>query len=255
MICPQCQAEYRQGFTRCADCDVELVYEIPGASEELAMGPPITVSAGERMRALWAGEDPRIHSEICELLEQEDIPYKSVRREDHLFNLALKKAFQIAVPASLFDRASEEVKKLYLEDKSTQETGLFLPPGGEHATSSGTFSSLLDGATGYARNATEVEQDSAAEDSFRREPTSDDSETLNRQRASENWYPEDATAEVYSEGVPELDWMIESSLRENHIPARTDTLTDGSRKIFVLPDDAGRAREIIREITDGTPPE
>jgi len=24
---PQCKAEYRQGFTRCSDCDVELVYD------------------------------------------------------------------------------------------------------------------------------------------------------------------------------------------------------------------------------------
>ena len=25
MICPECKAEYREGFTRCADCDIELV--------------------------------------------------------------------------------------------------------------------------------------------------------------------------------------------------------------------------------------
>lgn len=25
MICPQCRSEYREGFTRCADCDVDLV--------------------------------------------------------------------------------------------------------------------------------------------------------------------------------------------------------------------------------------
>src|SRR5256886_14619096 len=27
MYCPQCKAEYRQGFTRCSDCDVDLVHE------------------------------------------------------------------------------------------------------------------------------------------------------------------------------------------------------------------------------------
>jgi len=30
MFCPECRAEYRPGFTRCSDCDVELVNEISG---------------------------------------------------------------------------------------------------------------------------------------------------------------------------------------------------------------------------------
>ena len=29
MFCPQCRSEYREGFTRCADCDVELVPALP----------------------------------------------------------------------------------------------------------------------------------------------------------------------------------------------------------------------------------
>src|SRR5262245_29857016 len=29
MFCPQCKAEYRVGFTRCSDCDVELVDHLP----------------------------------------------------------------------------------------------------------------------------------------------------------------------------------------------------------------------------------
>ena len=29
MYCPQCRSEYREGFTRCADCDVELVPQLP----------------------------------------------------------------------------------------------------------------------------------------------------------------------------------------------------------------------------------
>ena len=29
MFCPTCKAEYRLGFTECADCDVPLVYELP----------------------------------------------------------------------------------------------------------------------------------------------------------------------------------------------------------------------------------
>ncbi len=29
MFCPQCKAEYRVGFIRCSDCDVELVDHLP----------------------------------------------------------------------------------------------------------------------------------------------------------------------------------------------------------------------------------
>ncbi len=29
MFCPECKAEYRPGFTHCADCDVDLVQELP----------------------------------------------------------------------------------------------------------------------------------------------------------------------------------------------------------------------------------
>src|SRR5258706_6152278 len=29
MFCPECRAEYRPGFGRCADCDVDLVQELP----------------------------------------------------------------------------------------------------------------------------------------------------------------------------------------------------------------------------------
>ena len=29
MFCPECEAEYRHGFTRCSDCDVALVSALP----------------------------------------------------------------------------------------------------------------------------------------------------------------------------------------------------------------------------------
>ncbi len=34
MFCPKCKAEYREGFFKCADCDVELVTELAPDNEE-----------------------------------------------------------------------------------------------------------------------------------------------------------------------------------------------------------------------------
>jgi len=36
-------------------------------------------------------------AELCELLNEEGIPHKTVRREDHLFNLNSKSGFQIGI--------------------------------------------------------------------------------------------------------------------------------------------------------------
>jgi Putative prokaryotic signal transducing protein len=29
MFCPRCKAEYRAGFSKCSDCDIELVEQLP----------------------------------------------------------------------------------------------------------------------------------------------------------------------------------------------------------------------------------
>ncbi len=35
MFCPQCRAEYRPGFAKCADCDVDLVAELSPEQEQI----------------------------------------------------------------------------------------------------------------------------------------------------------------------------------------------------------------------------
>jgi Putative prokaryotic signal transducing protein len=33
MFCPECRIEYREGFTHCSDCDVDLVWQLPKLGE------------------------------------------------------------------------------------------------------------------------------------------------------------------------------------------------------------------------------
>jgi hypothetical protein len=70
----------------------------------------------------------------------------------------------------------------------------------------------------------------------------------------EGWYPEDATAKVWEGEPAEAREMIEMSLRENDIRMRWE-MQNAKPQLFVLPEDEERAREIVREIVEGQPPE
>lgn len=35
MFCPKCKSEYREGFSKCAECDVDLISELPPEPEEI----------------------------------------------------------------------------------------------------------------------------------------------------------------------------------------------------------------------------
>jgi hypothetical protein len=51
-FCPRCTSEYRPGFTRCADCDVELVEALPALP--VPDGAPegwVEIFRGEQVRA------------------------------------------------------------------------------------------------------------------------------------------------------------------------------------------------------------
>jgi hypothetical protein len=66
-----------------------------------------------------------------------------------------------------------------------------------------------------------------------------------------HWRPEDATAEVWSQGASDTSSIVELSLRENLVHYRLDCTKNGTRKFFVLPEDEPRAREILRQIERG----
>ena len=60
MICPECEVEYREGFTRCADCDVALVHDLDAPAGLMGL----TVET-------W----PDLVATLLQWLEQEEIPY------------------------------------------------------------------------------------------------------------------------------------------------------------------------------------
>jgi hypothetical protein len=66
MYCPQCKAEYRQGFTRCSDCDVELAENyVEAVRHPLAKKVAVSEEYGSR---LWGGSDPHFYMELLSSL-------------------------------------------------------------------------------------------------------------------------------------------------------------------------------------------
>jgi hypothetical protein len=70
MHCPKCKAEYRRGFTNCADCKVELVDALPEVEQASAQSMP-----RGPLLPLWEGEDLALHSKLLEQLEASGIRY------------------------------------------------------------------------------------------------------------------------------------------------------------------------------------
>ncbi|HET7149863.1 MAG TPA: hypothetical protein VFI60_00520 [Candidatus Acidoferrum sp.] len=69
------------------------------------------------------------------------------------------------------------------------------------------------------------------------------------------WFPEDATQEIWSSNPYGGETIVEMCLRENRINYRIEQGGAEPRRVFVMPKDEVRAREIVREIVEGAPPE
>jgi hypothetical protein len=223
MFCPQCNAEYRPGFTRCSDCDVDLVQDPPQFA--LAEGSPAEPGDPNEdpFCSFWKGQDARVHAELCEALEQAGIPHKTVFRSDHLFNLSNFPAYEIGVPFSMFEKAEKVVEETYgtgdVEDAGAQERSDTVPilPESVEVPPADLPGPPAAGTEGH-------------------------------------WYPEDATENVWAgEAGHPRDFLV-AALHENGISCRLDE-QETEAKLYVLPHHAARAREIIREIAENQPME
>jgi hypothetical protein len=121
MFCPECQAEYREGFTACADCHVPLVLKLrtPPESPDVhnaAESKNQEVYANEEADpfcAFWEGEDPRVCADLCGVLEEAQIPYRVLRREAKLFRISSTSQIKLGVPFSHYHRAEEVVVEAF----------------------------------------------------------------------------------------------------------------------------------------------
>src|SRR6266436_4359567 len=63
MFCPVCKTEYRSGFTKCSDCGLDLVPELPARESVYSYA------------VLWKGEDAIFRDALVVKLEEASIEY------------------------------------------------------------------------------------------------------------------------------------------------------------------------------------
>lgn len=256
MYCPVCGAEYRPGFTECSDCQVALVAEPPRASSEEASAEYSSYVT------IWSGDDPLKHAEILETLHEAGIPTRSLNREDRSFHLVTMPAFEVFVPGEMADSAQEALKQIAaIENPDDPGSGIFEIPAEEDAPDEDDYgqhssSARLPRASSGAAGAQYDEHEDANVEVW----SGPDAPTANMIGLSlrENEIPfrrdpdprEAGAAESAARREP-LDSRIPSSARA----ASTAAGEAGAITIFVYPEEERRAREIIREILSGSPPE
>jgi hypothetical protein len=215
MFCPKCRAEYRSGFTRCSDCEVDLVNELLREVPGLEVPELDVLRDGEALRVIWKGDSESECLGVCEELQKASIAYRVAQIPESLdLRMAVKRNYEVGVRSLDYEKARNVVP----EHEDWEENQKDLPP-----------------------------EDSAPHGHPDEEASSDS--YLN------GWYPQDASVEVWAQSARDnISSMLELSLRENFIRFRSERQQDGSRKFFVFPEDEYRAREIVREIEESTPP-
>jgi len=101
MLCPECGAEYRPGFTHCTDCDVELVSELPKPK------PGIDCTG---LKHVWTGKDQDRCVELCKYFKAKGIPFK-VEQSRHQYLKGVDEKYRISVPSEFFQRAKRVIKE------------------------------------------------------------------------------------------------------------------------------------------------
>ena len=183
--------------------------------------------------SFWVGNDDRVLSELQTVLDEAQIPHKTVRREDWLLNRLDHARLSLGVPASMYERAEQVVGDAFSSQPLLRDADGLIPE---------SLQKKLD----FNQDEPSMELPDFEFQPERGKSTSSD--------LLGEWFPEDATRQVWNGDDPNVKDMIEMSLQENEIHSRWET--QGKQfAAFVLPESEERAREIIREIVESTPME
>jgi hypothetical protein len=254
MFCPQCKSEYRFGFTKCSDCGVDLVEHLDDGANAPA---PTLEGDPAAMETLWAGTRDFTRQAIERALEATGIKYEVDGVESQLMPAFRDPITRIQVRRGDFPAAVAAIQHVGGEEglgprspAAVQDESLTLL----HALGINR-DVMLRMPTGAAA----VEDPHAAEqpnsEEALPEPQDDQSsDTSESDGLGVDFYPEDATSEVWSGDDAQMPQDIKACLTENRIACVVPE-DGGKHRVMVLPADEARAKEIVREIVEESPPQ
>jgi len=184
--------------------------------DELPAASAVAATASDaNLQQVWNGASQEDCVMYCTELREAQIPYQVIQHHQQVVK-RVEDSYRIGVAPEFFERA-KKIIEVGLDDSTDPEMNPDVEP--------------------------------AAQDD--KSPTDVDDEHLDWKDEA----PTDAVVEVASQPSRDAADLMVIALRENDIESRITVLPDCARKIFVTPDDESRAREIIREVESGDPPE
>jgi hypothetical protein len=218
MFCPLCKSEYREGYTRCIDCGAELVSVLPGGSEPAPAEAP---EGTQDAVVLCREDDPSILTALMAALEEAHILFYSFPIHDPRTPLG--------PPFPTTPDFAQPYEIRVREQDLTAAQG------------------ILDQI---------LEEDDVLELTETDAPDAERLVEQERQESSSDGSLEEETAEVWSGQEQSLADFISEALRENEIPClvQPDSADDRAIRVKVRPSDVSKAKEIVREVVEGTPP-
>jgi hypothetical protein len=227
LFCPNCKLEYRAGFTRCADCDVDLIAALPKAAEAQEVGvhdlrTPVVLRRGVSV------PDAAV---IREALNAAGIRFNTRRASAEI----------------VADGTPSYEFWVNAEDRPNAQSVL------ETALEGADNSELLE--NGDSPNVSGVEVSSNGADGDDDDDDSDSKDDLAEEDEELGDLDDDElTAEAWSGSTGDLAGMLKMCLREVGILSRASK-NGSNERLLVADQDLARSKEIIREVIEATPPE
>lgn len=211
MICPVCHSEYREGYTRCTECDVRLIEPVRLAKPNSGKPrretvPPVVV---------WRGQDPVAFSAVVSALADANIHYLEFHNRD--FTACLSQPMSL----SYYGIGHSEIR-VYPSDLEVAKEIV--------------EAALQPIAQVYDRD--EAVEDEASSE----EPENDDSSAGTR---NESALPDKAPVEVWRGRDPERAQTLAHALDAEKITTWVLTAASGDARVLVAHEDRTRARKVL----------
>jgi hypothetical protein len=236
MFCPVCHAEYRQGFTQCADCGVALLHSLPDNAGEHGLPDDDSV------QLLWSGIDPRFFKVLKAVLDEAHIDYTDATGRPQLISTGRDNVLQIWVRSAGLEAAKKLLRDVSGTGAGDDETTLDAIARSQ--ASSNPFHPL--GRPVFNRNAND--DDDLGEE----EPEAEDDAAEVPEDFVENFDPDEATVVVWAGEDSQMANIFQECLSNVGIGCVLNA-NMGKTQVLVMPAAENRAREVVREIEEGSP--